>query len=415
MRTRPADGYMTPSAAEIKEVAQRLKLNKYSLSLVADLCNLAAGGVLTLPFLYKDEVRKIAETSLETPCDRGWSIASGYTLSRSTAIDEKAAKLLRYHQNVQDFLGAVDFSDTPGNSPLEQAISFLKLLSLQSGGLPGNDGDALPIFSDSDYPEGAAEKINTIFEEVENLSEVERKLLEEKNQDSTLQGLKIAEDMASDKRHIVEISRKLDAISKLAIRKKKEFTPSPDGEEVQTRFIKELSELTRVIPSEWALKQQSPTLFNARLAQNQLRMRERGTLLEKKQAVFVLFDGTGSMSGTKHYKATGIVLNRIKAVISEDAELWLSVFDTSMKEVHFASDPEEGKKLLDKFKSGNFSGGGTDIANSIKAAIEFINAEMEKKPFLYKPEIVIITDDDDSCQITKAERFASKRMLPKSG
>jgi len=59
------------------------------------------------------------------------------------------------------------------------------------------------------------------------------------------------------------------------------------------------------------------------------------------------------MSGKKHWKATGVVMNRLKAVLSGDAEVYLSVFDTKMTTVHHAGTPAEARELVKKFAQGN--------------------------------------------------------------
>jgi uncharacterized protein with von Willebrand factor type A (vWA) domain len=68
------------------------------------------------------------------------------------------------------------------------------------------------------------------------------------------------------------------------------------------------------------MRQRSPTLFLYRTVTNQLPVRERITRNEYKQAIYILLDGSGSMkSGKKHWKATGVVMHELKAVLSGDA------------------------------------------------------------------------------------------------
>jgi uncharacterized protein with von Willebrand factor type A (vWA) domain len=44
----------------------------------------------------------------------------------------------------------------------------------------------------------------------------------------------------------------------------------------------------------------------------------------------------------------------------------------------------------------NFSGGGTNIANAIRGAKKFIDKRMASGEALCKPEIVVLTDEDES-------------------
>ena len=52
-RTRPPATYLSPSAEEMREVAGKVGLKSYSKDLVADLCNLAAGGKISPPSSYR--------------------------------------------------------------------------------------------------------------------------------------------------------------------------------------------------------------------------------------------------------------------------------------------------------------------------------------------------------------------------
>jgi uncharacterized protein with von Willebrand factor type A (vWA) domain len=139
-------------------------------------------------------------------------------------------------------------------------------------------------------------------------------------------------------------------------------------------------------------------------------VRERVTRIEKKQAIFILVDGSGSMSGKRHFKATGVVMNRLKAVLSGDAEVFVSVFDTSMGKVERASTPEEARKLIKKFAEGNFSGGGTDIAAAVRTAHKFIEKAIADGAALYRPEVVVLTDDDTSITSLKKAEIPGTRV-----
>jgi uncharacterized protein with von Willebrand factor type A (vWA) domain len=323
---------------------------------------------------------------------------------------------MRYHQNVCDFLRTIDVSRFPGETPLEQAMSLLKLLSKQTGGSGGGEsGEPLPIFSEStSSPEKVARELHDTMEAVESLDSDELDMLdpegknheiEEKSekdgQQSGHQGLSklaVAEDLlpGSDKRTMLNISRHLDKLTKMQARRQRLVTPDLAGEETRTRPIRGLSELPRVAKSAWAARQQAPTYFLYQAASGQLPVRERVTRHEKKQAIFILLDGSGSMKGKRHWKATGVVMNRLKAVLSGDAEVFVSVFDAQLGKVRRASTPEEARQLIKDFAAGNFTGGGTDIGAAIKAAHKYMEDLITKGEMLYRPEICVLTDEDTS-------------------
>lgn len=433
-RTSPPLSYIPPNAEEMKQAAEKVGLKSFARDLVADLCNLAAGGMVNPPSHYRDTVRRKADETLPAPDKEGrWtglkesrpgqknSIGSSvFASDRHTAVEIKTAEAMRYHQNVCDFLQSVLVEKFPGNTPLEQAMSLLKLLSKQSGGQGGGEsGEPLPIFEEnSTPPEGVAKTLHDAVETAESLSEEELDMLDpegnahevdsqkgdgERSGHQGVQALKVAEDLVagSDKRAMLDISRHLDKLTKLQVRRQRLLEADPAGEETRTRPIRGLSELARVNKSAWATRQQSPTYFLYQAVSGQLPVRERVTRLEKKQAIFILVDGSGSMKGKKHWKATGVVMNRLKAVLSDDAEVFVSVFDTTLGNVSRASTPDEGRSLIKSFAKGNFRGGGTEIAACVKAAHKYLEDLIDKGELLYRPEVCVLTDEDSSVQGVK--------------
>ncbi len=424
MRTTTPPTYILPTGEEMRAAADAVGLRSFSRDLVADLINLAAGGDINPPSSYRAQLLDEVEEKLPAPDSDGeWQVSeayrnhssvrhcsgSYYTTSRTIAVQDRLNKAMAYHQSVSDFLETVDLSKFPGQTPLQQAMSMLKLLSKQEGGSGGGEnGETLPIFVDNDNPEATAKQLSDIMDEVDSLSQDEQELLDpdgnwqqdgrqENGSNESLNRLKVAEDLQAGKQEILDISRNLDKLSKMQVHRQKRVEADPDGAEIQTRPLKGLSELARVSKTAWATRQQSGTYFLYQAVSGQLQVRERVTRQDRKQVIFILVDGSGSMrSGHRHYKASGIVMNRIKAVIDGDAEVYLAVFDDRMYDPSHAATPEEAKALMKRFMGKNFSGGSTDIAVAIKAAYDFIQQEMKNRDDIYRPEIVVLTDDDSS-------------------
>ena len=428
----PPTSNIPPSAEEMREAAKKVGLRSFSRDLVADLCNLAAGGWINPPSVYRDLVRNRVEESLPAPDSDGeWKLPKGgYTRNRQSAIASRVEQAMRYHQNVCDFLQAVDLSRFPGSSPLEQAMSLLKLLSKQQGGQGGGEGgEPLPIFVEADRPEDVAESLHDLLDTIDSLSGEELDMLDPEGnlhsvEDSPegdgqrtghreLDRLKVAEDLVegSDKRVMLDISRKLDQFAKLQVRKQRLVEPDPHGEEVRQRPIRHLGELPRVTKHSWAAYREAPTWFLYKAVTGQFPVRERVTRMEKKQAIFILVDGSGSMCGRKHWKATGVVMNRLKAVLSGDAEVWISVFDTTLSKcIVRAATPEEARQAIKKFAAGNFTGGGTDIAAAVRAAHKMIEEMIRSGAALYRPEIVVLTDEDTSIKGLHREEIPGTKV-----
>lgn len=414
-RTTPPSAYIPPGREGMREVAKSVGLKGFAPDLLADLCNLAAGGNLTAPSSYQEIVRKKIEENMSSPDYHGdWRLPNGgWTEDRQKAITAKTLKMMSYHQSVQDFLDTVKLDCFPGGTPLEQACSLLKLLATQEGGTPSDsgDGEPLPIFMENDSPENTAKELHELMDLVDSLKGEELDMLDPDGENhsieeqdgvesghKSLNRLKVAEDLVdgSDKRVMLDISRKLDQFTKLQVLRQKKVETDPAGEEIRQRPIKNLGEMSRVSPRAWATRQQAPGYFLYQAVSRQLPVRERVTRVERRQAIFILVDGSGSMNGQKHWKATGVVMNRLKAVVSGDAEVYLSVFDNNLGDVHRASSPEEARELIRQFVDNNFSGGGTNIAAAVKVAHDFIEEKINGGAALYRPEIVVLTDEDSS-------------------
>ncbi|OGR85789.1 MAG: hypothetical protein A2901_01610 [Elusimicrobia bacterium RIFCSPLOWO2_01_FULL_54_10] len=418
MRTTSPPTYIPPNTEEMRVAAQQVGLRQFEIGLVTDLCNLAAGGTINPPSSYRARMRDFAEEQI--PRDKP---------NREREVETKFNDLMKYHQAVQDFLEAIDLTRFPGNSPLEQAMSVLKLLAKMPNGAGGGENGGnlmIPIFQNNDNPEKVAEQLHEVMDMVDSMSEIEQEMLDpdgnyveespegdgQRSGHQELNRQKVAEDLVpgADKRVMLDISRTLDQFTKLQARKQVRLEQDPMGEEVRSRPIRSISELSRVSKAAWAMRQEASTHFLYQAVSGQLPVRERATRIERKQTIFVLLDGSGSMRGRKHWKATGVVMNRLKAVLSGDAVVYLSVFDTEMGDPRSASTPEEARTLIKDFASGNFRGGGTDIAAAIRAAHTYIAEQIKGGAMLYRPEVVVLTDEDTSVAALKKSEIPGTRV-----
>jgi len=422
-RTSPPATYLSPSAEEMREMGNKVGVKSFSRDLVADLCNLAAGGKINPPSSYRNLVQERVEAKLRAPDSCGqWSLkklrdnGSSYTTNRSLAIADGLDSAMRYNQNVCDFLQTVDLTKFPGNSPLEQSMNMLKLLAQKQGGSGGGeDGEPLPIFTDNDQSEKVGEQLNNLMDEVDSLSKDEKQLLDSDQDagsgandgkgDDGLQKMKLAEDFLKGKEIMLQISRNLDKLTRMQVRKSKKQEPDPAGDSVRNRPIAHTGEMNKLVKSEWAL----PSTYRTyRIVTHASMVRERVTTIEKKQLLYIIIDCSGSMgSGQRIYKAGGILMNRLKAVIEGEAELYVRLFDTSLKQEFHASNPAEAKELIRHFTEKNYSGGSTDISGCARAAQKRIQ-EIINAGSTYRPELVVITDGDDTVNLTMKDFVGTK-------
>jgi len=419
-RTSPPSTYIAPSREEIVGKAKEMKVSKFSTEMVQDLCNLAAGGNINPPSSYRELVRESVEENIErkriSGCINGYQIDGKEIKSRSEAIDVVTDKTMKYHRNVCDFLQTVEIDKFPGNSPLEQALSMLQMLFQKSqSGESGDNSEPLPIFTENDNSEKEAKDLNNTMDQVNSLSQDEKDLLDPENTDSdsksegeddNLQKRKLAMDFVNGKQVMLEVARNLNNLSRMQVRKSKKQEPDPDGSDVRNRPIRHLGEMHKLVKSEWALPEKY-RLF--RMVTNASQVRERVTTIEKKQLLYIIVDCSGSMEqGQRIYKAGGIIMNRLQAVIAGEAEVYIRLFDTQLKTEHHASNAIEARETIKHFTEKNYSGGSTDISGCAKAAQTRIE-EIIKSGSMYKPELVIITDGEDQISL-KAKDFAGSKI-----
>lgn len=425
-RTSPAATYLTPTAEEMRAVAKAVGLGKYSRDLAADLAHIASGGSINPPSAWHAEILAEAERTPPTGTDKDGSYwnhpnGKGHSRSAAAAAPHFVAKAMKYHQNVCDFLHTVEMDGVPGASPLEQAMNLLRLLSKKQGGSGGGEGgEQLPIFTDEKVAgEKPAQELNKLLDTVESLSEDEKQLLDpdqdagtgdaDGNGDDGLQKMTLAEQMLAGKDEMLRISRNLDSLSRMQVRKQRKVEADPSGDDVRKRPIAHMGELAKVGSSDWALRQAAPSYFLYKAATEQLLVRERVVTVERKQLLYIIIDCSGSMgSGNRIYKAGGVLMNRLKAVIEGEAELYVRLFDTSLKQEYHAGTPAEAKELIRNFTEKNYSGGSTDISGCARAAQKRIE-EIVSAGATYRPELVVITDGDDTISLT-AKQFVGTKV-----
>lgn len=415
IRTRPEKNYIPPSREEVKEMSRKVDISTFSYDLVEDITNLLSGGRVNPSSIIRQEVeREIMDNFPKANSDGEWKLKSGgYTKNLQTKKDELINSKVSYHNRVNDFLQSLDFSSIPGSSPLEQALNLIKVLGKTSGNYGNSsedNGEPLPIFNQDSNPEKIAKEINDLFDDIESLSEEEKQLFDPENEgeEDNLRSMKIAEDMQKGKSIMLQISRQLDKLSKMQVVKCKKQMPDPEGNTVRVRPIKSISEMSRMVKSEWA----NPSTYRTyRIVSGTAQVRERVNNVEKKQLLYIIVDCSGSMSsGQRIYKAGGIIMNRIKAVISGDAEIYIRMFDEELKTERHVITPEEGKEVMKYYTGRNYSGGGTAIANCAKLAKERIEEIINSGESLYRPELVIITDGDDNVDNLHCKDFKGTKV-----
>ena len=193
---------------------------------------------------------------------------------------------------------------------------------------------------------------------------------------------------------VLRIARHLDTLSEFA-RGRSKLLPDPDGEDVKLRPIETLGELGKVGQQDLGLPS---ALRSLRAATGQFDIRAPHTKRLKKQLLFLVVDGSGSMLDFRALsasRAVGVLLNRLQAVIDGDAELFIRFFDYDLREKEYhAKDANSARELLRIISDpGQYQGNGTAFQATLTSASSRVG-ELLKSGELRAPEMVLVTDGE---------------------
>ena len=423
-RTVAAPNYISPTDSEVREVAKRVGLNAYSPKLVSDIANVASGGEILPSAEYKDDLFESMPPP-EQDDDGEWKYPTGYynghyhtTDNKELAQERINQHALRAQESICEFLRGIDYSNLTGDTPLEKACGLLKTLAASDGGSQDSvGGETLPIFSGT-RADKQADFINSINEIIHTLDSEEKELLEDDDDDITqggsgsgedkiTDGISLAEDMAKGRHWWLKISRELNSIIRFRVGITGKPQPDIQGNDVRNRQINDLSEMSRMTTRERVMPRK---YRNFRAATHAMQVRERVSREGKKQLIYMIIDCSLSMKGEPQHKSGGVLFNRLKAVISDDAELYFRFFDTQLKQEYHAHDKKSAKSIVDLFRNGSFAGGGTSITECVRDSITRINSLMENGDLSERPELVIVTDGEDDTRNLTADEFKENNL-----
>jgi len=180
--------------------------------------------------------------------------------------------------------------------------------------------------------------------------------------------------------------------------------------------MKMISDLPKVLPHQFLYPDK---LFDKMLIDKELKVKQYQNRRKKKQVLYILIDGSGSMDSLKQVVACGIAVAYIKKAISEGSYYFFRFFDEDTFELHTVTNEQEAIKEIDYLLNNPRSGGGTSIDNAIKVAIKdisdpkkFKQDSKDRNTDLYdRADILVITDGEDYVDITKKELEDKKIVL----
>ena len=116
------------------------------------------------------------------------------------------------------------------------------------------------------------------------------------------------------------------------------------------------------------------------------------------------------MQGERQHKAGGVLFNRLKAVVNDEAELYFRFFDTQLFPEYSALDEKSAKYCMKEFRNKSFSGSGTAIVRCLRSTINRVVELLEDNTLNERPEIVIVSDGDSNCKELTAEEFTKHKL-----
>ena len=173
----------------------------------------------------------------------------------------------------------------------------------------------------------------------------------------------------------------------------------------RTTNLKSMSDLPNVLPYQYLYPD---AIFDKMLFDRDLKVKQFQSRRKKKQVLYMLIDGSGSMTRTRQVIACGIAIAYVKKAIEEGSTYFFRFFDTHSFDLHKVTNKDEAIKEIDYLMKNPHSGGGTNINRAIQGAITDINDPKlfkqivkDKDENLYdRADILVITDGEDGVGIT---------------
>ena len=409
---------------DMKQKAEELGLKSWSADLVEDLVNVNAGGTYVSNAEIAEKCRERADElghRVRNAGDEAFFSGPAGAKLRVADFDGDASKaagaassrwiehLTTYHKNAQEFVNNADFDGCEGRSPLERAMNYVRLMREkdQPDETPHHDDEATtnPLFFTDDMKQ-LAEEINERVQLIRDIPVEDIQDLigggaagDDLESDPGM-GIKsqIASDFTVEQWIWMKMSKRIDSLPGLTVSLTRQVEPDPDGREVQIRPIAGWDQMTKLTPREWTYP---PMLRAYRVASRMAMVRVKVRTVEKRQLLYILVDGSGSMGGDSRYRAGGIVMNRLRAVKRGEAVVYVRFFDsTCWMEEYYAHDVPTAVKCMEDIRNVEYRGGGTAIDHCARQATERIGEILHGGEELVKPELLVVTDGQDTVKMT---------------
>ena len=240
------------------------------------------------------------------------------------------------------------------------------------------------------------------------------------NELSTIQGLakninKLSHFFTDERFKILDVARKFGITEQY---KREEDVSDIVYPEKDWRItnMKTLSDLPKTLLHQFLYPNE---VFDKMMIDRDLKVKQYQSRRKKKQVLYLLIDGSGSMDELKQITACGIAIAYIRKAIEEGSYYFFRFFDNDTFDLHTITNEQEAIEAINYLLDNPYSGGGTSIDNAIETAIKdisdpkkFKQDSKDRNKNLYdRADILIITDGEDSVYITKKKLEDKKIVL----
>lgn len=380
-----------PTEATIKHIAKREglgELTQLEWDFVWDLLA-KTGGAQVAEF---DEDKAAFDAGLHAMLEAEAYMQRNPNADRYNVSEKFSDDYQDMQRQLHYLLVALDLNEIPGYNHPAKAIRVIKLL---------RRAQILWVICVLEFyfVNALFETIDNAVRMVNNLPDADLALLkqfvdplsEETDEDAKFLGIQLQVG-GMNLQEMIRIARHLDTLSELQ-RGRSKLQSDPNGEDMKLRGIRDLSELGRVTQQDLTLP---PRLRMKRAVEGELNVRDPHTRRNKKQLLYIVVDGSGSMmwdGAASASRAAGVVLNRLQAVIDGDAEVYVRFFDSSLraKEYH-AKNIESARELMQVVSDPNqYIGDDTVFTSTLDRACTRVQTLMQLG-HLKEPELVFVTD-----------------------
>lgn len=412
--------YVPPDREEIKKMNKLYGAKIKNIDMVQDVASYYVNGDLVPPEELARTVRSILEkypieskkSTKEKPL---YVVPSKKTITenKKDAIEDQIEfNLNRLNYTRELITQSLEIMDSFRGSPLNKAIQYILFLEdLHPKKEEDKESEDSGCIGDTGFDPGEGSPITAASNILKNvLEEVSKFISRDTFGDEALSD-GTRNNTSYEGTCVAYINRKYDKSLNVTLNvaeildefipsvSGKRLIPDPSGNIIKHRKMTGIEEISAIEDDDWVDRKINPLYFIKNCIDKQYNVEELFSYENKKQFVYILADGSGSMgSGDRIAKCAGVVFNRFSAVNKGLAKVWVSSFDSNLsKNIIKASSPKEAGPQFQEFRKTAYNGGGTDIGRSLMEAISRMEEEIKKEGGSLKlPEVIIITDDDSS-------------------